>query len=130
MMSQNTSLLLLAAISVFALIFLIVRLKINSFVSLLIVSLTLGLAAQMPLSQIAKAFQDGMGNVLGSIAIIVGLGTIIGKMLAESGGAEVIASTLVNYFGPRRLPWAMLFIALIVGLPVFFAVGLVLLVPI
>ncbi len=76
------------------------------------------------------AFQDGMGAVLGSIAAVVGLGIVLGKMLEVSGGAGVVASTLIRALGEHRLPWAMLVIALIVGLPVFFTVGLVLLAPI
>jgi GntP family gluconate:H+ symporter len=129
-MSHNTKLLLLAASSVAVLIFLIVHLRISSFVALLIASLGLGIATGMPLGSIAKSFQEGVGAVLANIAVIVGLGTIMGKMLAESGGAEVVANALLNRFGARRLPWAMLLIGFIVGLPVFFAVGLVLLAPI
>src|SRR4029434_11216443 len=78
----------------------------------------------------ARASQDGVANSLGFIAVVVGLGTMLGKMLAESGGAEVVANTFIRIFGPRRLHWALAIIAFIVGLPVFFAVGLVLLIPI
>jgi GntP family gluconate:H+ symporter len=129
-MSHNTRLLLIAALAVAVLIVLIVRLRISSFVALLIASLGLGIAAGMPLANIAKSFQEGVGNVLANIAVVVGLGTILGKLLAESGGAEVIANALLARFGPARLPWAMLTIGFVVGLPVFFAVGLVLLAPI
>src|SRR5256886_8430731 len=71
-----------------------------------------------------------MGQVLGDIAMVIGLGTILGKMLAESGGAEVVAGKLIRALGEKKLLWAMMFIAFLVGIPVFFAVGLVLLVPI
>ncbi|OLE64673.1 MAG: permease DsdX, partial [Bacteroidetes bacterium 13_1_20CM_4_60_6] len=68
--------------------------------------------------------------MLGDIAMVIGLGTILGKMLAESGGAEVVAGKLIRALGEKKLHWAMMFIAFLVGIPVFFAVGLVLLVPI
>src|SRR5207253_11177958 len=74
--------------------------------------------------------EEGVGNVLRTVAMVVGLGTILGKLLAESGGAEVIARRLIAKLGPERLPWAMLLIAFLVGIPVWFTVGLVLLVPI
>ena len=129
-MAHETALLLYTAIAVAGLVFLIVRLKVSAFVALIIASIFVGLAAGMKPAALMKAFQDGVGGVLGSIAVIIGLGTILGKMLAESGGAEVISSRLIGLFGTQRLPWAFMIIALIVGLPVFFGVGLVLLVPV
>jgi gluconate:H+ symporter, GntP family len=119
-----------AIVSVLLLIILIAVFKMNAFVALILAALTAGLLAQMPLDVIAKSFSEGVGATLGSIAMVVGLGAILGKMLAESGGAESIAITVTKIFGEKRLPWAVLVIALIVGLPVFFAVGLVLLTPI
>ena len=71
-----------------------------------------------------------MGNTLGHIAIVVALGTMLGKMMAESGGADQVAHTLIRLFGEKRVPWAMMVIGLIVGLPAFFEVGFVLLIPI
>ena len=129
-MPSNTALLLYTAIAVAGLIFLIVRLKVSAFVALILASIFVGLAAGMTPSALMKAFQDGVGGVLGSIAVIIGLGTILGKMLAESGGAEAISSRLISLFGIKLLPWTFLIIGLIVGLPVFFGVGLVILVPI
>jgi GntP family gluconate:H+ symporter len=76
-----------------------------------------------------KSFQDGVGNVLGFIAIVVALGTMLGKMMAESGAATRIAITLIGLFGERRVHWAIMFVAFIVGIPVFFQVGFVLLIP-
>jgi len=76
-----------------------------------------------------KAFQDGVGGVLGFIAIVVALGTMLGKMMAESGGATRIATTLITLFGEKRVHWAIMFVAFIVGIPVFFQVGFVLLIP-
>ena len=84
----------------------------------------------MPMQSIVKSFETGVGNTLGHIAIIVALGTMLGKMMAESGGADRIAHTLTDVFGERHLAWAMVVVGFVVGLPVFFEVGFVLLVPI
>ena len=128
-MTQNMLLLLYAAGAVVALIVLIARFKVHPFVVLVVVSLALGIVAGMPLGSVVKAFQDGVGGVLGFIAIVVALGTMLGKMMAESGGATRIATTLIARFGERRVHWAIMFVAFIVGIPVFFQVGFVLLIP-
>ena len=128
-MSANTQLLLYAAVAVVALIVLIARFKLHPFVALITVSLALGIAAGMPLGGAVKAFQDGVGSVLGLIAIVLALGTMLGKMMAESGGATRIATTLIGLFGERRVHWAIMFVGFIVGIPVFFQVGFVLLIP-
>ena len=107
----------------------IARLKIHPFVALVAVSLGLGAAAGMSPGGLVKAFQDGVGGVLGSIAVVVGLGTMLGKMMAESGGATRIATTLIAWFGERRVHWALMVVGFIVGIPVFFQVGFVLLIP-
>lgn len=128
-LSHTTLLLLYAFAAVIALIVLIARFKLNPFVVLLLVSLATGLAAGMPPVAVVKALQDGVGGALGFIAVVVGLGTMLGKMMAESGGAERIAKTLIGLFGEERVHWAIMFVAFIVGIPVFFQVGLVLLIP-
>jgi len=127
--SANAQLLLLAFAAVVALIVLIARLKLHPFVALITVSLTLGIVAGMPFAGVVKAFQDGVGAVLGFIAIVVALGTMLGKMMAESGAATQIATTLINRFGENRVHWAIMFVGFIVGIPVFFQVGFVLLIP-
>ncbi len=129
-LSYNASLLLDTLIAVIGLIVLITRYKVNSFIALTLASLFVGLSSGMDLAKVGDAFQEGVGAVLGPIAMVVGIGTVLGKMLAESGGAEQIASTLIKLFGEKRLPWTMMLVAFIVGIPVFFGVGLVLLVPI
>jgi H+/gluconate symporter-like permease len=123
-------LLLYAVIAIAALILLITRYKLYPFLVLILVSLALGLAAGMPMDKIVKSFENGNGGTLGHIAVVVGLGTMLGKMMAESGGAERIATTLIAWFGEKNIHWAMMFVAVIVGLPVFFEVGFVLLIPI
>jgi GntP family gluconate:H+ symporter len=127
--STNTRLLLLAALAVVALIVLIARFKLHPFVALITVSFALGSAAGMPLGAVVQAFQDGVGAVLGFVAIVVALGTMLGKMMAESGAATRIATTLIAGFGEARVHWAIMFVAFIVGIPVFFQVGFVLLIP-
>jgi gluconate:H+ symporter, GntP family len=129
-MSHDARLILSAVGAVILLIFLIARWKMSSFVALILASLVAGLCAGMDLPNIAKSFGEGVGAVLSSVAMVIGLGAILGKMLGESAGAEVIANTITNAFGDKRLPWAIVVIALIVGLPVFFPVGVVLLTPI
>jgi GntP family gluconate:H+ symporter len=128
-MSPDTRLLLYAAGAVVALIVLIARYKLHPFIVLMVVSLGMGMAAGMPLGRVVQAFQDGVGAVLGFIAIVVALGTMLGKLMAESGGATRIATTLITMFGERRVHWAIMCVAFIVGIPVFFQVGFVLLVP-
>ena len=128
-MSADGRLLLYALLAVIALIVLIARVKLHPFIALIAVSLGIGVAAGMPLGAAVKSFQDGVGSVLGFIAIVVGLGTMLGKMMAESGAAARIATTLIDLFGERRVHWAIMVVAFIVGIPVFFQVGFVLLVP-
>jgi GntP family gluconate:H+ symporter len=125
----DSTLLLYALLAVLALVVLIARFKVHPFVVLITVSLGMGIAAGMPLPSVVKAFQDGVGASLGFIAIVVGLGTMLGKMMAESGGAARIAKTLIDLFGVRHVHWAIMFVAFIVGIPVFFQVGFVLLIP-
>ena len=128
--SHGSLLLIYAVVAIAALILLITRFKVYPFLVLIIVSLLLGLVAGMPMGTIVKSFETGNGNTLGHIAIVVGLGTMLGKMMAESGGAERIATTLIDKFGEKHIHWAMMVVAIIVGLPVFFEVGFVLLIPI
>ncbi|ALE55882.1 gluconate:H+ symporter [Paraburkholderia sp. SIMBA_055] len=127
---HGSMLLVYGVIAIALLILLITRYKVYPFLVLIIVSLLLGLASGMPMATIVKSFETGNGNTLGHIAVVVGLGTMLGKMMAESGGAERIATTLIDWFGEKNIHWAMMVVAIIVGLPVFFEVGFVLLIPI
>lgn len=128
--SHGAFLLIAAAIAVVAMIVAIARYKINPFIVLFVLSLALAGVAGMRPATIVKSFEIGVGNTLGHIVIIVALGTMLGKMMAESGGAERIANTLIRFFGEKHVHWAMVVIGLVIGLPVFFEVGFVLLVPI
>ena len=131
MIDHHSIFLLVAALaSVIGLILLIAVFKLNPFISLLLASLGLAVAARMPLHTVIHSFEAGLGGTLGHIAVVVALGTMLGKMMAESGGADQIAYTLIRFFGEKNIHWAMVVIGLIVGLPAFFEVGFVLLIPI
>jgi GntP family gluconate:H+ symporter len=129
-LSHDAWLLLDTALAVAALVLLVAWLKFNSFVALTLVSLAAGLAAGMEPSKVAGAFADGVGGVLGKIAVVIGLGGILGQLLAESGGAAQIASALIRGVGGRQIALAFVAAGFLIGLPVFFQVGLVLLIPI
>src|SRR5512137_2493272 len=94
----GVGLLLWALVAVVGLVLLVARWKLNAFVALILASLFVGIAAGMNLTTIATSFQEGVGRVLGDIAMVVGLGTVLGKLLAESGGAGVVADTLIRAF--------------------------------
>src|SRR6185295_16807411 len=129
-MSHNSSLLLITLVAVVGLVVLIARFKLNAFIALLLASFLVGVCSGAELASIGKAVVDGMGGVLGSVAVIVGLGTILGKMLAESGGAEIVATTFIRLLGEGRVHWTMMLIGFVVGIAVWFTVGLVLVIPI
>ena len=122
------TLLVSALLAVIVLIALIAA-RLNAFLAIFLTSLGLAAATHMPLVASVRSFEAGFGNTLGHVAIVVALGTMLGKMLTESGGAECIGRTLVDRAGNRALPFAMMLCGLIVGLPVFFEVGFVLLMP-
>jgi GntP family gluconate:H+ symporter len=129
-LESNVTLIVWALVSIAFRIVLIARFKWNPFVSLLLSSLVLGFLARMKAADIIRSVTSGLGGTLGTIAIVIGLGTMPGKMMAESGGAERIAATLIRLFGEKRVHWAMMLAGFIVGIPVFFEVGVILLIPI
>ncbi|MEX0648683.1 MAG: gluconate:H+ symporter [Balneolaceae bacterium] len=130
MIDQSIYLLLITVISVILLLALVMRFKIHAFVSLLLVSAFVGLAAGMSFDDVLVSIQEGMGGILGFIAIIVGLGAIVGKLLEVSGGAEALARNIVNTFGTERTSWGLTLTGFIISIPVFLDVGFIILVPI
>lgn len=128
-MSDQILLPILALVAVVALVVLITRGRVHPFIALTLAALFVGLAAGMPVGKVIKAFQTGFGGVLGFVGIVLALGTMLGKMMAESGGADQIAKAMLAVFGRERVHWAMMFIAFIVGIPLFFEIGFVLLIP-
>jgi len=131
MVDPHSIFLLVSALAaVVCLVLLIAVYKLNPFITLFLTSLGLAVVAGMPLATVVHSFEAGVGATLGHIAVVVALGTMLGKMMAESGGADQIARTLIRLFGEKRVHWAMMVIGLVVGLPAFFEVGFVLLIPI
>ncbi|WMT43196.1 GntP family permease [Paenibacillus sp. D2_2] len=122
--------LVIVAIGIVALLVLIMFFKLNTFVSLIIVSFGVSLALGIPLDNIVKTIESGLGGTLGHLALIFGLGAMLGKLLSDSGGAQRIAMTLVNKFGEKNIQWAVVTASFIIGIALFFEVGLVLLIPI
>jgi len=128
--AHNWFLLACAAGTVLTLLILITRVRLHPALALAIAGIGLGLVSGMPLRQVPLSFTAGVGNLMGHIAIVLGLGAILGCLLARSGGATALGGTLVERCGPKGLPWALLALGMVVGMPVFFEVGLVLLMPI
>ncbi|MGO4536652.1 GntP family permease [Leifsonia sp. 2MCAF36] len=118
----------LAGIAV--IVILITWLKLHPFLALLLGSLVAGLAAGMAGDAAIGSFITGFGNTMGSVGVLIGLGAMYGKLLADSGGADRIVDTLVSRTSARLLPWTMGAVGAIIGLPMFFEVGLVLLMPV
>jgi gluconate:H+ symporter, GntP family len=122
--------LLLTLVAIGMLVVLVTWRKVNPFLALLMAALLVGAGAGMQPLAALKAFQDGLGATLGGIAAVIALGAIIGKLLAESGGAQVLAERFIEFFGPSRAGWCIIALALTVGLVTWFAVGLLLLLPV
>jgi GntP family gluconate:H+ symporter len=125
-----TTLLLIAAAAVAVLLFLIMKVKLHAFVALVLVSLLTALAAGIPVGDIPDALSFGFSNTLGSVALLVGFGVMIGRLLEITGGAQVLADTLIGRFGEKRAPMALGIAALLFGFPIFFDAGLVVFLPI
>jgi GntP family gluconate:H+ symporter len=119
-----------AAGTVFLLLLLIAKVKLHPALALSLAALGLGVASGMPLKQVPLSFTGGVGNLMGHIAIVLGLGAVLGRLVSASGGATALGKILVDNCGPKGLPWALMALGILVGMPVFFEVGLVLLLPI
>ncbi len=103
--------------------------KINAFLAFIIVSITAGLLLGIPFGNIVNSVQKGIGDMLGSLVIIIVLGAMLGKLVADSGAAQRIATTMMNVFGVKYIQWALLVTGIIVGIPLFYGVGFVLIIP-
>lgn len=116
-------------IAIIILILLITWAKLNAFLAFLIVSILAGFLLGLPANKIIGSIEFGIGDTLGSLVIIICLGAMLGKLVAESGAAQRIATVLVKFFGVKYLPWAVMITGFILGIPLFYGVGFVLLVP-
>ncbi len=117
------------AIAIIVLLILIMKLQLNTFVALVITAMVTGILLGMPFDKIVATIETGMGGTLGHIALIFGLGAMLGKLLADGGGATQIADTLIAKLGKKYVQWAMVIASFIIGIALFFEVGLVLLIP-
>jgi len=123
-------LLSVAASSIVALLLLIIKLRINAFVSLVLVSFCTAIIAGIPSEEVVPTLMSGFGGTLASVALLVGLGAMIGKLLEVSGGAQVLADKLIGKFGEKNAPLALGIASLIFGFPIFFDAGLIVMMPI
>ncbi len=124
-----TFLLSLTVVSILFLLILIIYFRMQAFIALLVVSLIVAIVGGIPVEDVIDTIQEGMGGILGYIAVVIGIGTMVGEILRVSGGAKQIASTILKSFGERKAPWALSLIGLIVAIPVFFEVALLLFIP-
>jgi Gnt-I system high-affinity gluconate transporter len=120
---------LIVLICIILLIVLISVFKINAFFSFLVVSIIAGISLGLPLNKIAGAVEKGMGDVLGSLVIIITTGSMLGKLVAESGAAQKIAEVMMATFGKKYIQWAMVITGFIIGIPLYYGIGFVLMVP-
>ena len=119
----------IAVLGILILFVLIARFKLNAFLAFIIVCLFVGIFQGMQLSDIVQSIQRGIGNTLGFLVLILGLGAMLGKLVADSGAAQRITTKLVDVFGVKNVQWAMVVTGFIVGIPMFYSVGFVILIP-
>ncbi|WP_071286885.1 GntP family permease [Mycolicibacterium llatzerense] len=125
-----TQLILAFVVGISVIVVLITLVKLHPFLALIFGGLTVGLTAGENLTAVLKSFSDGFGATAAGVGILIALGAMFAKLLADSGGADEIVDTIVGAASPRALPWAMALVGAIIGLPMFFEIGLVLLMPV
>jgi len=121
--------LIIVGIGVVLLLLLMIGFKLNGFLSLIIVALIVGVLEGMPVDTVVVSIKNGVGGTLGSMALIIGFGAMLGKLMADSGGAQRIAMTLIGKFGKKRIQLAVLITGFVVGFALFYEIGFVLLIP-
>lgn len=126
---DTTQLVIAAIIGLALLLVLIIKFKVHAMLSILIGAIAIGLIAGMPFEEIVTAVDDGIGNTLKGIALLVGLGSMFGAILEASGGAQTLAVTMVKKFGDEKAAWALGITGLVISIPVFFDAGLIILIP-
>ncbi|MGO4461947.1 gluconate:H+ symporter [Streptomyces sp. M-16] len=126
----NAQLGIAVLLGIAVIVLLITRLKMHAFLALTVGSLTLGSFAGAPLNKTIASFTAGLGATVAGVGVLIALGAILGKLLADSGGADEIVDTILARAKGRSMPWAMVLIASVIGLPLFFEVGIVLLIPV
>ncbi|HWD80950.1 MAG TPA: hypothetical protein VG497_18785, partial [Kribbella sp.] len=126
---HDTRVLIMAVLGIAIIVVLIVALKVHAFLSLTIGALFVGVASGIGAGAVTKSYENGVGSVLGYVGVLIALGAMVGKLLADSGGADQVVDTLLRGRS-GGLPWKMALIAFIIGIPMFFEIGLVLLIPV
>ncbi|WP_234734638.1 gluconate:H+ symporter [Tellurirhabdus bombi] len=121
--------LLLTFLGILALVFLIAFVKLDTFISFLLVSIGLGLVAGMDVAAIGKAIQSGIGGTLGDLVLIIGFGAMLGRLVAESGAARRITNVLISWFGMKNIRWGLALAGFIIGIPLFYNAGFIIVVP-
>jgi Gnt-I system high-affinity gluconate transporter len=121
--------LLLSFLGILCLILLILWIKLDTFISFIVVSVALGLVSGLDIHQISDAIQKGIGNIMGALVVIMGFGAMLGRLIAESGAAQQITQSLVRMSGTGRIQWAMALSGFLVGLPMFYGAGFMVLMP-
>ncbi|WP_019928734.1 GntP family permease [Nocardia sp. BMG111209] len=127
---HDTRLIVVALAGIALVVLLSAAAKIHPFLALLIGALFVGVAGGISADKLLKSLTTGVGGVLGNVGVIVALGAMLGKLLVDSGGADRLVGAIVDRVGERRAPWAMVLAAMVIGIPMFFEVGLVLMIPI
>jgi len=127
--AHDVQVLAVAAIGIAIIVVLIVWLKLHAFLALTVGALVVGVGSGIPLGKVTASYETGVGGVLGYVGVLIALGAMVGKLLADSGGADKVVDTLLRG-RPGALPWKMALIAAIIGIPMFFEIGLVLLIPV
>jgi H+/gluconate symporter-like permease len=128
-MAEPWHTLLIVALSIAAVILMVLKLKLQPFLALLLAALATGIAFGGDPAHVVAAIKKGTGDALGFVAVVIGLGALLGGMLEASGGVTAIAHRLLAAFGEKRIPWALLVVGIIVGIPLFFDVGFIILAP-
>jgi GntP family gluconate:H+ symporter len=128
--ASGWQLILAFCVGIAVIVVLIAVVKLHPFLGLIFGALTVGMVAGENLTTVLKSFSDGFGSTAASVGILIALGAMFAKLLADSGGADEIVDTIVGHASPRMLPWAMALVGAIIGLPMFFEIGLVLLMPV
>ncbi len=127
---MDYQIILAVAIGIFALLFMILKLRIQAFIALLIVCIIVGLLSGLPVEEVMNSIKNGMGSTLGFVATVVGLGALFGALLENSGGAEGLANYVLKLAGERNASWALMISGFVIAIPVFFDVAFIILVPI
>ena len=121
--------LLLTLIGILALVVLVAFVRLDTFISFVIVSLGIGLAAGMDVVAVGKSIQTGIGGTLGELVLIIGFGAMLGRLVAESGAARRITNVLIGWFGIKNIRWGLAVAGFVIGIPLFYNAGFIIVVP-